>query len=440
MTHRSLFDQAPCGLLVADADGVITAVNQTMLAWTGLRREDVVGRSFRDLLDSGSRIFHETRYLPVLALAGEVREVALGMSRADGSVLSVLVNSRVVEDGVRIAVFDSTSRHGYERELLAAQRQAESSEKRVRALQDASTAFGACTSEDELAEALVASARSAFSAAAASVSLLDGAGVMMPIAGGPAMELPSDASFAVSDLAEARPQLAASLRSARYESFSVVPLVEDGGSPLGSLQCFFARRRTFDEHDRELQFALARQAAQVLARIRLQRELENLALHDPLTGLANRLLIRERLTQGIAASARSGSAMAVIFLDLDGFKAVNDNLGHGVGDEVLKTVADRLRRVVRLGDVLGRFGGDEFVVICEDAGDSAARHIASRIARAIREPFDGVTYPVTASIGVAVRLPSPGSGNDAVELLGMADAAMYASKNAGKDRVTVVVA
>ena len=135
-----------------------------------------------------------------------------------------------------------------------------------------------------------------------------------------------------------------------------------------------------------------------------------------------------------------GKPLAVVFLDLDGFKAVNDELGHQYGDEVLREVSRRLREVVRQDDMVGRLGGDEFVAICEDADLAAAASIADRIRRAIREPVSGIpdSLPVSASVGVALYLP----GEDPVptfdHMLNLADNAMYEGKAAGKDRVTFV--
>lgn len=133
-----LDDRAPCGYLVTTPDGLVEHVNATFLAWTGLRREDVVGRRrFVDLLAVGGRIYHETHYAPTLRLQGTAREIALDVVRADGSRLPVLVNSVLDRDAdgtptaIRTAVFDATERRRYERELLAAKRRAEEAEGRA---------------------------------------------------------------------------------------------------------------------------------------------------------------------------------------------------------------------------------------------------------------------------------------------------------------------
>ncbi|BDZ45546.1 GGDEF domain-containing protein [Naasia aerilata] len=115
-----------------------------------------------------------------------------------------------------------------------------------------------------------------------------------------------------------------------------------------------------------------------------------MALHDQLTGLANRKLFHERLGQALASAYRTGRPLAVIFLDVDGFKSVNDQLGHAAGDAVLREVSHRMLRMVREYDTVGRLGGDEFVVVCENVDETVAERIAERIRAAVREPFAGI--------------------------------------------------
>jgi diguanylate cyclase (GGDEF)-like protein len=161
-------------------------------------------------------------------------------------------------------------------------------------------------------------------------------------------------------------------------------------------------------------------------------------LHDPLTDLPNRGLIYDRVEQLLARSRRAGSRCAALFVDLDGFKDVNDGFGHDVGDELLRSVAGRLSAILRESDTLGRLGGDEFVVLVEDSTlDGGAEFVAHRILAALREPFvlrlaGGKEVRVTASIGIANGLRD--NPND---LLRDADVALYEAKAAGKDRYVV---
>jgi diguanylate cyclase (GGDEF)-like protein len=452
---EELYRQAPCGLVVTTADGVITEANDTILAWLGTERHGFVGSRLIDHLDSGSQLFYETRHAPVLALQGEVREVSLTMVRSDATTLAVLVNSTVRGDAgdVHTAIFDASARVEYERELLSARRLAESSEMRVRVLQASSSAFVSSTTEEQICGALLASASEAFSATATGVFLLDDEGEYVLTAGAHPLEglLPpsaprasdaailEDKTITVSVRDEDGPyaDLVAALRQRRLDSVSVIPLLRSG-VPIGVLACFFARSQDFDAEFADLQAALSRQAAQAIVRVRLQRELERLALHDQLTGLANRKLLLETVTMAVERAVLTQRPLSVVFLDLDGFKGINDQLGHAAGDSVLEQVAARIRNGVRYEDAVGRYGGDEFVAVCEDADLEAAASVAARIRELVAAPLDGLpaAYSVTASVGVAVYTPGDGAQPTNDELLSLADSAMYLAKSAGKDRVS----
>ena len=161
-----------------------------------------------------------------------------------------------------------------------------------------------------------------------------------------------------------------------------------------------------------------------------ERSLER-ALHDALTGLPNRILLLERLDQAVRRGRRSGNRAAVLFADLDRFKQVNDLYGHGVGDELLVAVAERLTDALRPGDTLARMSGDEFVILCEDLKESAeVEAIAARVVAAVGEPFmlSGIQVNVSASVGIAFS----GRGDQLSEqILQDADAAMYQAKRKG---------
>ena len=162
------------------------------------------------------------------------------------------------------------------------------------------------------------------------------------------------------------------------------------------------------------------------------QQIEYQAFHDPLTGLPNRLRFREHLDAAVERVTQDERALAVFFLDLDGFKRINDSLGHSAGDQMLQTVAQRLRRTLRREDAICRFGGDEFLVVSDLARDADAEVVGAKILRALSEPFrvGGDELFVTASIGGALY---PDHGSDAETLLKNADAAMYQAKAAGKN-------
>jgi len=168
-------------------------------------------------------------------------------------------------------------------------------------------------------------------------------------------------------------------------------------------------------------------------RKRFEGQLQHLADHDSLTGLFNRRRFDEELIRALAGAKRYGERGAVLMLDLDGFKDVNDRLGHAAGDRVLVEVARRLQASVRTGDTVARLGGDEFVVVCENADAEVAAEVAARVTSALRiaVPAGTDTLIVTASVGFAVRSgAAPGANLD--ELLERADRAMYRAKGGGR--------
>jgi diguanylate cyclase (GGDEF)-like protein len=161
---------------------------------------------------------------------------------------------------------------------------------------------------------------------------------------------------------------------------------------------------------------------------RVQELLAHRALHDALTNLPNRVLLRDRIEGALARAERHGSGIAVFFLDLDGFKVLNDTHGHAAGDEILRALADRLREAVRADDTVARFGGDEFVIVCHDVpNEERATMIAHRVAAAIAVPVSLHEQDVVLRASIGVVLGRPGAVPDA--LVQDADTAMYQAKH-----------
>ena len=184
--------------------------------------------------------------------------------------------------------------------------------------------------------------------------------------------------------------------------------------------------------DRQIRGVVLR-ARDVSERVRLEEELTRQAFHDGLTGLANRALLRDRLDQALVRSQRSREPFAVLMIDLDGFKKVNDSLGHDAGDQLLRQVGERFAEVTRPTDTLARQGGDEFVLLLAGADEPRAVAIAARLLAHLSEPVRlGARETIlSASIGIVVH---PGGVGESDDLLRNADLAMYTAKDAGRNR------
>ena len=193
----------------------------------------------------------------------------------------------------------------------------------------------------------------------------------------------------------------------------------------GVQECVAARSLTGPSLRQAVDLAMARVGGSV--------DLARRAMHDSLTDLPNRTLVLDRLESARRRTSRTGRPLAVLFLDLDGFKLINDALGHPAGDDVLVMVAQRLSAVVRPADTVGRLGGDEFVVLCEDTDEAGAFALGQRIRVSIAEPMrlGGTVVEMDVSIGVVVA-----DGNrPPAQLIRDADTAMYRAKENGRGRV-----
>ena len=233
-------------------------------------------------------------------------------------------------------------------------------------------------------------------------------------------------------------------RHARLSRFDVraawsVPFVVRG-TVTGTICLYGSGAGEPDGEQRRIVGLLARLAAIALERKRFEDELVHQSLHDELTDLPNRTLFLDRLGLALGRASRLRAGLAVLLVDIDDFKSVNDSLGHRIGDSVLQAFAARVEAVLRPGDTLARFSGDEFVLLCEDLpGDSArdaATHIATRVLEALARPFviDGVELFLRASIGIALAGDRP---ERAEHLLRDADAAAYHAKELGRGRWVV---
>jgi diguanylate cyclase (GGDEF)-like protein/PAS domain S-box-containing protein len=217
-----------------------------------------------------------------------------------------------------------------------------------------------------------------------------------------------------------------------------IPVIENRTDELlGLITCEVREPRQPTEHELEVGAVASHLASIAIERDRWQQALYNQARHNQLTGLPNRSLILEQLDEALARSLEHQTTLAVMFIDLDRFKVVNDSLGHAAGDKLLVRFGGRLANLVRPGDLVGHFGADEFIVILEDITDTDdVRFVANRLDLALSEPFgleEGEIF-LSASIGVAV---SRVGAETSEALLQHADAAMFRAKELGRDRMEI---
>lgn len=437
-------DLSGCGLITVDQQSVIVDVNATVLSWLNSERGDVLGRPLETFLTLRMPL-EEDGTLPTDAtlhgISGVVRPVVVGSLDSDDE----------VSGSQRIAVYDVSTRSVFTLGFRGAEAKTERGRQRLQILLNSAVGFGEVRTEEDAAELLADVAQRAFAASFASVHLRGADGVVHmagvnPLAahwpegyrptgsttlmGGKVVVVrsPEDADAYTPGVKMSDVYRAGGIQAA------IASPMRSKGETVGALICYFDHPREFDEEAVPLAEALSNQAAQAITRIRLEEELRRAAMHDEVTGLPNRRLVEEDVTRTLLDEY---TALSVIFIDLDGFKAVNDRLGHAAGDALLREVGQRLRNVIRETDVLGRFGGDEFIAVAavESPGDAAV--LADRIRLCIAEPFDDIPdeLTITASVGVVTV------GNDGApvmdQLIRAADHAMYEAKLAGGDRVAV---
>ncbi len=194
-------------------------------------------------------------------------------------------------------------------------------------------------------------------------------------------------------------------------------------------------RQALTAAEHELLETAADIARTAIQRLRAEVELRHRSLHDALTGLPNRTLVRDRLAQALRKATRTGEAVGVAFLDLDGFKAINDDEGHAAGDHLLAAIAAHLPSALRATDTVGRVGGDEFVIVCPDAEEGALREVVERAARAVERAAAEGGHPL---ISVSAGVCTARSGHDPDHVLAAADQAMYRAKRVGGSSLACV--
>jgi diguanylate cyclase (GGDEF)-like protein/PAS domain S-box-containing protein len=410
---RHLYEHTPAMLHSLDEEGRILAVSQFWLERLGYSVDEVVGHRATEFLDEPSRQHLLRGAWPLLLRTGEIRDVELRMVCRDGQLVDVLLSSTGERDasgrmGRSLAVVEDVTRKRLAEQLSA---QFQRMSVMLSSIGDAvigTDERGCIVSFNPAAVSMTGWSNEL------AVGQVYGAVVhRQDLDNGEPLPDPVLACLRDGECFSGQSsRLLHRDGSSRVIRETITPMQEpDTGVRIGAVATF---QDTTTAH--ELARALARQAR-----------------HDPLTGLPNRLLLQDRLQQALHLALRTGGCLAVMFLDLDHFKQINDRQGHDVGDELLRQVASSVLGAVRASDTVCRLGGDEFVVLlpqisaAEDAAE-VAQHILSAVAQPYR--IGTLSLHVSFSIGIAVY---PDDGEDEATLMRRADTAMYQAKREGRN-------
>jgi len=446
---EAVFLNAGDAMLIADDDRRLVAANPAAALMFATPRDDLVGRRIDDLLPEGSRSDASASWDEFLGAGEGCGEMEL-VRPAGGTVSTEYTAAAHFIPGRHILVMrDISARRGAEAEAQRhAAQQKEVAEFGERALREGNIDLLMEAATDRVASTLGVEIASILELSTGECAFLTRAETTVSRGETRVPHGSSDSSQASFTVRETQPVL---VNDCEQESrFARDPALRAWGvrsvltvkipghlHPFGVLEAASASPRAFEEHDKTFLAAIANILADALTRAKSEEEMRNLALHDSLTGLPNRTLFFDRLTVALARTARLGTRVAVLFLDIDHFKSFNDTLGHRATDRLLTQVGARIERTMRETDTVARFGGDEFVVLCEDldSGDEA-EILTSRLVSAFEVPFSfgDEQHELSASIGVAL---SDSENLDGEALLRDADIAMYRSKEGGRGMATV---
>ncbi|GAA1881953.1 sensor domain-containing diguanylate cyclase [Lapillicoccus jejuensis] len=420
----AVLDSIDVGIVACDERGRLTVFNRATQAWHGMGVDDAgaqdpdsFGTSFALFEDDGTTVLVPDRVPLLRALRdGTVDDVEIVISPADRPATRVECSGRSMVDedghllGAVVAMNDITAARAQQAALLA-------SETRSRAIFESDpAALVLFTLEGRVVQA---------NSAVATVLGLSAQGV--------AAAETVDELLAPGDRDVVRGLVDLAHREPGHAVTAERELRTHDGRTVWCLLT------VTDLPDPELGHCLLLQAEDVSLRREAERRLTHQALYDALTDLPNRTLLSERIRAAVSRGQRRGDgAVYALFCDLDGFKDVNDTYGHAAGDRVLVEVARRLSATVRTVDTVGRLGGDEFLVLCEEIGtDDEVSRLAGRLARAVSRPvrWDGHEVTVSMSVGIA----RADATTTPEQLVGRADAAMYRAKRLGKDRLVLDV-
>ncbi|MFN2449623.1 MAG: diguanylate cyclase domain-containing protein [Candidatus Baltobacteraceae bacterium] len=441
---RSLFEYHPDAIVALKPDGTISRVNVSLEATTGYFGEHVIGKPWLTLV--APEHHQDARNSFASAAAGTASEFDAHLLDKSGGNIAVqikVVPVRVGEEveGAYVIAKDVRAQHRAEAAIAL-------QSERMRELYLAASARG--TSVEVQIDNTLALGCRLFGFDYGYVTRFEGETLAVLNAVGQGAGLVSGTVFDfdkslsrhlteerqslfVADLDAPAWRSDPARSSAPWRSYFASRLIVNNAAFGALVFAGRAAREDVTELDRDLLHLMGLFVAAALERVRYAESIEQLAFFDSLTGLPNRVLFDDRMRQTIGAAKRYGRGFAVMYLDLDDFKDVNDRFGHSQGDRLLKAVVERLTGVLRESDTLARFGGDEFVIlqpVVDGAADAA--DLAQKLVNALRDPveIEGHVQAVSTSIGVALY---PGDGVDAAELLESADRALYRAKRAGRN-------
>ena len=448
----SVVETAPTLVMMFDLEGRIQVFNRACEVLTGLKAKDIQGREISSQVFVPDETEHRGREWYALLEYGGTRQFEVHMVARDGERRLIAFSAVLVRDEngapdhVIATGIDITDRKRSEREIRArAVREAAVAELGRCGLQGLSLASLVDQALGLLAEHLALDLCEVWEPAqfTGDLELSAATGILADRAGNlsvrneasmePAFTLEADAPVIVTDYAaEDRFGLPEALARAGLAS-GISVTIPGPRLPLGVLSGHTRQARDFTDDDALFMESVAHVLGAAIERWRAEEAFRHNALHDSLTGLPNRALFLDRLGHVLTRRDPGHPHAAVMFLDIDNFKLINDSLGHDAGDRLLKAIGPRLDTALRPIDTVARFGGDEFVVLCEDVHDGRdAVIVAERLQRALAEPFpldDGEDHFLSASIGVVL---ATGRYEDPDALLRDADAAMYRAKARGR--------
>ena len=426
---QALIDEAPFGLLLHGSDGYIQYVNRELVLQFGGELKSYLGVSSAIFFASeGERGKLRAEYLQ----HGKIDRVEVGLRRMDGSVLPGALSMRPFNFGgdvlTMISFFDLTERHRQQSKLEQSEQryrelfnEASQNLKRARAIAAVSQAINSGLPRELLLEEVTAVVQANLAVDRVSIR--------------GAKELAPSQKVSVQDGVVTAASPIAVRSGVRHDANSLsVPIVYQDKT-WGFLVASNDNGARISKADRDMLVPVANQLSLALHERELAERIEHQAFHDELTQLPNRRLFETLLDKAIAQAERGGNTFATLFVDLDGFKLVNDTYGHHVGDLLLIEVAKRLAARVRTGDTLARMGGDEFaVVVTNIANGEMAEAVARLILAVFTDSFKvmEIEIGVGASIGVSIY---PDHGTTSKALLCNADNAMYKAKAGGKNRI-----